>query len=83
MIRYFFTEPGTGKPFGEPIDEMRSPPYGVREGLIPLLLAAGIKAFPAAIALRKDNVFVDDILPSGIEDIAKNPSPYSLDVVEL
>ena len=51
--------------------------------MIPLFLAAGIKAFPAAIAIRKDNIFVDDILPSVIEDIVKNPLPYSLDVVEL
>ena len=83
LIQGFFTKPGTGKSFRALIDELREPPYGVREGLIPLLLTAGIKAFPAAIALRKDRKFVDDVLPSVIEDTARNPDSYCLDVVGL
>ena len=82
-IREFFAEPGRDKSFHSFIDELREPPYGVREGLVPLLLTAGIKAFPTAIALRHRGHFVDDLLPSVIEDIAKNPDDYALDVVGL
>ncbi|HCO13442.1 MAG TPA: hypothetical protein DIT46_04630, partial [Gemmatimonadetes bacterium] len=82
-VRRFFTEPGTRKSLRTLIDELREPPYGVREGIIPLLLTAGIQAFPSAIALRKNGVFIDDILPSVIEDASKNPDSYFLEVVRL
>ena len=82
-IHDFYTAPCKGKSFQTLIDELREPPYGVREGLIPLLLAAGIRAFPTAIAVRRRDGFVDDLLPSVIEDIAKNPGDYELEVVGL
>jgi hypothetical protein len=83
MVRSFFTEEGTGKNFQEFVFELRNPPYGVREGVIPLLLAAGIKAFPTASAIRWRGDFVDDVLPSIIEDIARTPEEYVLDVIEV
>ena len=82
-VRDFFAEPGQNKSFRSFIDDLREPPYGVREGLIPLLLTAGIKAFPTAIAVRHLEQFVDDLLPSVLEDMAKNPDDYALDVVGL
>jgi len=82
-VRQFFVEPGTNKSFRPFIDELLEPPYGVREGLIPLFLAAGVKAFPTAIAIRHKGQFVDDLLPSVIEDIAKEPDDFVLDVVGL
>ena len=82
-VRSFFTEEGTDKNFQQFLTDLRDPPYGVREGLIPLLLAAGIKAFPTAIAIRRQGQFVDDVLPSVIEDIARSPEEYVLDVVAV
>ena len=82
-VRDFFTQAAKDKSFHTFIDELREPPYGVREGLIPLLLAAGIKAFPTAIAVRRRGQFVDDLLPSVFEDIARSPDDYVLDVVGL
>jgi hypothetical protein len=82
-VRTFFTEEGTGKPFQELLHELRNPPYGVREGLLPLLLAAGVKAFPTATAIRHKGDFVDDVLPSVIESIARMPEEYVLDVVGI
>ena len=83
LVRSFYMQPGSNKGFRSFIHDLLEPPYGVREGLIPLFLSAGLKAFPAAIAVRYRGRFVDDILPSVIEDIAKNPSDYALDVVGL
>ena len=82
-IRDFFAEPGTAKSVRTLLDRLREPPYGVREGLLPLLLAAGFKAFPTSATLRHRGRFVDDLLPSIIEDMAKNPHDYVLDVVGL
>lgn len=82
-VRSFFSDAGKDKSFRVFIHELMEPPFGVREGLIPLFLAAGVKAFPTAIAIRHNQDFVEDLLPSVIEDIARNPNDYLLDVVAL
>ena len=82
-IQKFFTEPGRSKSVRAFLDELKEPPYGVREGLIPLLVAAGFQAFPVATTLRQRGRFVHDLLPSVIEDLARNPADYSLDVLGL
>ncbi|MDE2784410.1 MAG: hypothetical protein OXK77_15765 [Gemmatimonadota bacterium] len=82
-IRLFFTEPDRGKSVRGLLNELREPPYGVRDGVLPLLLAAGFKAFPLAATLRRRGRFVDDLLPSVIEDLVRNPGEYALDVLGL
>ena len=82
-VRDFFVVPGDEKSFRQLLDQLKEPPYGVREGLLPLLLAAGIKAFSGAATVRRRDDFVEDLLPSVVEDIAKNPERYALDVVTL
>lgn len=83
QIGDFFSNPGERKGLGRLLDMLKEPPYGVREGLLPLLLAAGLKAFPVAATVRHRERFVDDLLPSVIEDMVKNASDYSVDVVSL
>lgn len=58
------------------------PPFGVREGLLPLFVAAGLKAFPAPRAIRGPNGYVGDILPSVVEDICRDPGDFELEVLE-
>ena len=82
-IERFFTEPGRTKSFRDLLNELREPPYGVRDGILPLLLAAGFKAFPVAATLRHRGRFVDDLLPSVVEDLVRNPRDYALDVLGL
>lgn len=82
-VRTFFSEPGVDKKPRDLITTLLEPPFGVRAGLIPLFLAAGAKAFPTAMAIRKQGQFVDDLLPSVIEDMAKSPDDYRVDVVGL
>lgn len=82
-VKKFFDEPGRAKSFRSLMDRLREPPFGVRDGVIPLLIAAGIKAFPTAMAIRHKGQFVDDLLPSVIEDIARSPDEYSVDVIGL
>lgn len=81
-IREFMTTPGT-KSVQTLVHTLLEPPFGVREGLIPLLIAAGLKAFPAAKAVRSKASYVTDLLPSTIEDIARSPEDFLVDVVDL
>ena len=82
-VRAYFTEAGHRKPLRQLLEELREPPYGVREGVLPLLLTAGLRAFPTVVALRRRGHFVHDVLPSVIEEAARQPDLYSVDVFEI
>lgn len=82
-IRTFFVEPGTDKSFRTLLDELKEPPFGVREGLLPLFIAAAFRAFPTAATVRCLGCFVEDLLPSVVEDMARHPDQYVLDVVGI
>jgi hypothetical protein len=84
-LRKFFQEPseGRGKSFAALFGELSDAPIGLRAGLFPVFVAAGFRAFPAAVSLCKEGQYVEDILPTVIEDICKHSDLYSLDVLRL
>jgi len=92
-IEIFFTEPrerdgrAVAKTVGELTQALVAPPYGLRAGLVPLLLAAGLRAFARCIAIREARghayVYVDDITPSVIEAIAAEPTRFEIEVHRL
>jgi len=63
--------------------ELMSPPYGMREGLFPILFAAALMAFPTSIALTREGEYIKDLLPSEIERLCREPSIYNLMVLRL
>jgi len=65
-------------------DKLATPPYGIRAGVMPILFAAALKAFPSARALsdEHDN-YLEDLLPSDIENICQRPDAFTLTVIEL
>lgn len=77
------------RPVGEPkcLEELKStllgPPIGMREGVFPIFLAAGIRAFGGMTAIRKDGRLLDDLLPTTLEDMALNPQSYTFDPVSV
>lgn len=88
IVRDFFETPDeTTKPFNILFDKLMSPPHGLRAGLLPLLIAAGLKASGRFTALRKETggfwEYVDDIKPSTIEAIAEEPERHELQVVPV
>lgn len=83
MLSNFFAKPGEGKLPADLFSEMIAPPYGTRKGLIPILFAAGMKAFGQAIAIRKGNEYLVDILASEIEEICSKPDEFTVEVLGL
>ncbi len=71
------------KPLKRFFSTLQEPPYGLRDGLIPILFAAALKAFPAPVTLSKRGEYVGDILPSTVEDLCKNPEEYRFTVLDL
>ena len=84
-IQQFFTIPSEkSKDIRGFFDELMEPPYGVRAGLLPILFAAGLKAFPSVYSLRyKGGGYVSDILPSEIEQLCREPKQYDFIVLDI
>ncbi|TWT50978.1 hypothetical protein Pla22_37220 [Rubripirellula amarantea] len=62
---------------------LQSPPFGLRLGVMPILLAAALRAFPSAISLMHKGKYLNDVLPSDIENICKFPSDYQILVLDI
>lgn len=83
-LRRFLTEPSDQpKSFEKLIDSLLSPPVGLRMGVLPILLAASLRAFPSAISLMHRGVYLNDVLPSDIENICKSPKEYEILVLDI
>lgn len=82
LVEDFFRAPGR-KPMTALTDCLLSPPYGLRAGLLPILAAAGMKAFGRAVAVRRDKAWVPDILASEIEEMCSSPEAFEIEVFDL
>ena len=83
-IRTFFTEASDQpKPFTALLSRLAAPPYGVRPGVVPVLVACGIRAFPVVGSMTCDGQYVSDIRPTVVEELCKDPSRFALNVVAV
>lgn len=86
MLKGFYQDPAPGpKAFATLVTNLQRPPYGLRAGLIPLFLAAGLRAFAKCVAIRNiagAPTYLDDIKPSVIEAIAANPESFEIEVLD-
>jgi len=88
MLREFYSSPGAiPKPFSAIVDTLRRPPFGVRKGLLPILVTAGLRAFGEVIAIRKNVdgrwLYIDDIQPSTMEEICDTPESFEIEVIRV
>ncbi|MCY3869456.1 MAG: hypothetical protein OXG87_07845, partial [Gemmatimonadetes bacterium] len=84
-VQQFFTVSSEkSKDIPDLFDELMEPPFGIRAGLLPILFAAGLKAFPSVYSLRyKGGGYVSDILPSEIEQLCREPKEYEFIVLDI
>ena len=87
-ISEFFSKPkSTPVLFDCLLNKLTVPPYGIRPGLLPLLIASGLKAFGRSIAIYKvedeSMIYLDDIQPSTIISICSQPTQFSIAVASL
>lgn len=81
-LQDFFGTPGR-KPFRELVDALLAPPFGLRQGLLPILAAAGLKAFGRAVAIRRDRAWLKDVLASEVEEMCSRPDAFEVEVFDL
>lgn len=65
-------------PVSELIRVLVEPPYGVREGLIPLLLTAVLVAHEDAVALYENNAFLPNVTAYDLHRLVKAPETFEL-----
>ena len=69
--------------FSDLLRDLTTAPVGLREGLLPLMVAAGLQAFGKCVALREEidgrRCYVDDIDATLIERLCEQPSMFSLE----
>ena len=83
-FRALFTEASDGpKDIRQMFNAVKEPPYGVREGLLPIFFAAGLRAFPGSRSLSRAGDYVADILPSDVEQLCSSPDDFDLTVLDL
>ena len=84
-LRDYLTLPADyPKPLDDLVSILGAAPYGLRPGIIPILLAAALRAFPGPISItRIGGEYVSDLLPSTIEAMAARPNEYKVLVPKL
>ena len=84
-LRDYLTVPARQpKPLADLVSRLSAPPYGIRAGIVPILLVAALRAFPGPISItRISGEYVSDLLPSTIETMAAHPAEYQVLVPEL
>jgi len=83
-LQQFLTVPSDQpKSFCKLVEKLKSPPFGMRAGVLPIFIAAAFRAFPSAISILHKGEYLTDILPSNMEDLCKNPVHYQLFVLDI
>lgn len=78
-IDNFFSEAVSApRPLSELWELLEAPPYGVKDGPIPVLLAAALLHREDDIFLYQDGSFVPSIGPADVERLLKAPARYSV-----
>lgn len=82
-IAVFFREPtdARGKPLSALVERLAAPPYGVPRAVMPLLVAAGYRAFARAVALYIDGIYLPDVLGFQFDQLVMNSDAVSIRVV--
>jgi hypothetical protein len=82
-LRNFFTEPGE-KSIEKLLATLKRPPFGMRDGVLPILFTAAYRAFPSALTIMDHRgEYLPDILATDIELMMQKPGDYTVSVPEL
>lgn len=81
-LETYFTDPcgGSPKPLSEIVNELRNAPIGLPDGLIPILVMAGYRAFARIVSIRTDEEYVPDILGFESCNMFSDPQRHSVTV---
>ena len=76
--RFLATTEKGKRPVPELYDVLRQPPFGIKNGLLPIYLAAAMLHWQAEIALYEEGSFVPELRPAEFERLIRVPERFSL-----
>lgn len=81
-IALFFRRPTSarGKPLAQLIDTLAGAPHGVPRAVMPILIAAGYRAFARVVALYRDGIYLPDVLGFQFDQLVSQPEGVSVRV---
>ncbi len=79
LIADFFRKPGI-RSLAEIVTKLSAPPIGLPDGVIPVLVVAGFKAFARAVSLRTDGAYIADLLGFEASRLFLEPSKTTVEV---
>ena len=66
------------RPVGELLDELRSPPFGILDGALPVLITVLLLVHGDEVALYEDGVFVPEFRIEVIERLVRSPGTFEI-----
>ncbi|CCG08726.1 hypothetical protein [Pararhodospirillum photometricum] len=79
VIKEFFHKPAT-RPIADLVTELSQPPIGMPMGAVPLIVMAGFRAFARMASLRRDGIYMPDLLGFESTRIFLEPERYCVEV---
>ena len=76
--RKLFSDSGTRVEVSAIQDLWTAPPYGVRQGVMPILMAAFILAHKGNVAVYKDGVFIPHVTDADIDEYIQDARRFSM-----
>ena len=74
---------GTQVPLMDLVERMQKPPFGLRDGIIPIILCVMIKAYSSQLALFHRGTFKPTITPTDFDLIVKLPQRYTVELCRI
>lgn len=71
------------RPVGELLDELRSPPFGILDGVLPVFLTVLLLVHRDEVALYEDGVFVPDFRIEVVERLVRNTGTFEIQSYRL
>lgn len=68
----------TRRPVSEFWSQLQQPPYGIREGVIPVLFVAMLLVKAAEVGVYENGNFVADLQPAHLERMVKHPDKFEV-----
>jgi hypothetical protein len=83
LIARFFSVPSASpRPLSELVSQLASPPIGLPQGVIPILVMAGYRAFAKVVSLRTEGAYVSDILGFEASKMFVEPERHTIEVYD-
>ena len=76
--RFLMTAREQQRPLTELIESLKAPPFGLREGPLPVLITAMLRLRGEELALYEDGLFVPEVGIETLERLVRRPHTFSL-----